>query len=85
MAIENDKYAPDKDASYKALPPGPWSGQLMVYKGCQAGVKPQSGCCLVKKAAMCSKTCEVTIAANVDPMLMIALIGIRHRAEKLDR
>lgn len=83
MAIENNKYEKNNDASYKAVYPFYGSEQLMVYKGCQAGVKPQSGCCLVKKAAMCSKTYEVTIAANVDPMLMIALIGIRHRAEKL--
>lgn len=81
MAIENDKYAPDKDASYKALPPGPLSGQLMVYKGCQADAQAQLGCCLVKRAAM-SPTYDVTVAANIDVILMIALIGIKDKVDK---
>ena len=80
MAIENNKYAPDKDASYKALSPGMMSEQLMVYKGCQADAQAQLGCCLVKKAAM-SKTYEVTVAANIDPILMIALIGIKDKVD----
>ena len=81
MAIENNKYAPDKDASYKALSPGMMSEQLMVYKGCQADAQAQLGCCLVKKAAM-SPTYDVTVAANIDLILMIALIGIKDKVDK---
>lgn len=83
MAIENNKYEPNDSASYKALSPGMMSEQLMVYKGCQAGVQAQLGCCLVKKAAM-NLTYEVTVAANIDPMLMIALIGIKDKIDKKD-
>lgn len=84
MATGNNEYEPANEGSYKALAPGYLSSQLMVTKGGQ-------GCCLITRAELQwgdligGNHYEVSIAAGIDPILMVALVGIRDRAAEKER